>query len=295
MSENIQFTVKGFFKTPGTLTLDGEKAIFNGKKGCGGSYTDEVTINEVRFCDVIKNTIRFGYRELISIKGLKREEMEIIQKHLEEHGAKLGKGADWYTKGSNWCCGIQEQLAVVDDGVMFHYKKGRINESTFVEWDKVNISVFPGGCTGNFVVLLGELDIVTAKKFPHVLVDKIKTGIKTRGKAGAVYRPPIWKCKEHFKNCLILTDEGVVAKLSPKGVSASELPSNSKKGVGRTIFIPYDKITKIGNAKKMKGYFRIEGSIMDLRSQKPAAITMVMMKPFCWCSAKGKIKSRMRG
>lgn len=296
MSDTIQFTTKGFLGGPKTLTLDGEKAVYTGKECFRGNIHDEIKINEVRYFDVLGKKVRFGYKEQIFMKGLKKEEIETIRKHLENHGAKLGADAEWYSKGLDFCCCTHEQLAVVDDGVMFRSKKGRNNESTFVEWNKINVSIFPGRFCGRFVTLLGELDIVTTKKFPAALVNKIKEGIKTRGinvSGGNVYRPPIWKCTEHFKSCLILTDKGVVAKLSKKAVSASELPSNSKKGAGTTIFIPYKNITKIGNAKGLKGYFRIEGSITDLRTQEPAKITIVMMKPYCWCSVKGEIKGKM--
>jgi hypothetical protein len=141
------------------------------------------------------------------------------------------------------------------------------------------------------------LDIITEKKFPAALVNKIKEGIKAHGlgvSEGKVYRPPIWKFTEHFSNCVILTDMGVVAKMSKKAVSASEIPANAKKGSGKTFFMRFEDITKIGGAKGRKGYFQITGSVTDLRAQRPVEITLVMMKPFCWCALKGAIKSRMR-
>jgi hypothetical protein len=302
MGEQLQFTTKGILSGPNTLTVDDQKAVYSGKCcfGCG-TTADVVKINEVRYFDKLGGSkgVRFGYKDQIVIKGLKNEEIETLRAHLEAHGAKLGQGADWYSKGIDAsCCFVREQLAVVDEGIMYRWKKGGKNESTFVEWDKINVAVFPGGCTGKKVMLAGELDIFTAKNFPNTLVNSIKEGFKARGigvPQGKVYRPPIWKCKEMMQNCLVLTDTGVLAKMSKKAVSASELPQNSKKGSGRTIFIPYKNITKIGNAKKLKGYFKIEGAIDDLRSQSGAKVSIVMMKPFCFCSLKSAIKSKMRG
>jgi hypothetical protein len=300
MSEPLQFTKKRFLRAPDKLTLDEEKAVQTETNYCCITST-EVVIRDIRYFDVYKRgmgtEIRFGYKEQICMYGLKKEEIETIRKHLDDHGAKLGTGAKWYKKGIDCCCCESEQLAVVDDGVMYRWKRGRQTESTFVEWDKINVSLFPGLFCGRSVTLLGELDIITQKKFPVALINKIKEGIKARGigmSEGKIYRPPIWKCAERAKSALILTDTGVVAKLSPKGVSGSELPGNSKKGSGKTIFIPYQTITKIGNAKSLKGFFRIQGTIEDLRSGEPASITIVMMKPFGWCNLKGKIKEKMR-
>jgi hypothetical protein len=304
--ETIRFSTKRFPMPPSTLTLDGEKAVQTVKNCCGCVASVEVAIRDVRYFDVGRHDglmglfagtgIRFGYQEQIQMYGLTKEEIETIRKHLEDYGAKLGTGAQWYSKGIDCCCCETERLAVVDDGVMYRWKKGGQNESTFVAWDKINIAIFPGLFCGRSVTLLGELDIATHRKFPLALINKIKEGIQAHGigeSEGKVYRPPIWEFQEHFKSSLVLTDTGVVAKLSPRCVSESELPQNSKKGSGRTIFIPYETITKIGNAKGLKGYFRIEGTIEDLRSGEPARIVLVMMKPIFWCLLKCKIKGKM--
>jgi len=318
MSENLHFEKKGLFG-PAILDLNSERAKYY-KKGClfgccGGN--DEIKISEVRFFDIkdgiwqklFGKQIMFGYREQIVMKGLASEEIEAIRNHLSQNGAKLGDGAQWVKKGIDFCCCTAEQLAVVPEGVMFKVKKWNKSESTFVEWEKMNVALFPPGVLfgriplprllGNYVVIMGELDIISEKRFPPEMIDEIRKGLHAKGigeSTGKVYRPFIFKgLKEHFQNCIILTDKGVVAKLSKKSITASEIPVNKGDKAGKTIFLPYEDIAKIGNAK-IKGYLKIEGRITDLRTQSTATINIIMSKPcLCaWCGLKSAVNSRRK-
>jgi hypothetical protein len=299
----LQFTTKGICRGPDTLTLTEDKAVFDGKSCCYKIH-EEVVISEIRFFDNRGSRIHFGYKDQIMMKGLKKEEIQQIRSHLESRGAKLGQGAAWVKKGCGNCCCPSDSIALVEDGVMHRFQKGGKSQSSFVAWDKTNVATFPRGrlpC-GKFIVMLGELDIVTQKKFPGAMISEIKRQLEAKGikseESSEIYRPFLFKhCKEHFNNAVILTKEGVVAKMSKRAVGKSSLPADSGKGAGRTIYIPYKNITRIGSVKGLKGYFEIEGTIIDLRTRIPAAVRIVMLKPcLCsWCSLKGKVKSRMKG
>jgi len=296
--EEKSLTAKIFGKLFGVkvLELDGTKATVK-KKGICGLRADEIPISEIRYFDTHKKNIAFGYRDQIAIKGLEVHEIETIRSHLSQNGAKLGEGAEWLERGLDFCCCTFEQLAVLPDGVIFKSRKRGKTESTFVEWDKINVAMFPRKFLfWNTIIILGELDIISKHMYPGKVIREIKKGFTTKGintSHGTVYRPSIFKsCKEFARNCVILTDKGVVAKLSEKSIAASDMPKGSG---GKTVFIPYKNIKKIKNAA-LKGYFKIEGEITDLRTQGTASINIVMLKPwFCsWLSLKCAVMGRKR-
>jgi hypothetical protein len=304
----MQFMTKGICNRQKTLTLTDDKAVYEEKGGfCCGPLQDEVVINDIRFFDVTKSItgkcqVHFGYKDQILMKGLKPEEAGQIKNHILSHGAKLGEDANWVKKGLGNCCCASDSIAVTEDGVMYRFQKGGDSRSSFVGWGDVNVASFPkGGCCGNNIIMLGELDIVTQKTFSAGTVAKIKKNLDAKGlksAEGKVYRPFLLKhWKEHFANCVILTENGVVAKMDKKAANASSLPSSS----GRAIYIPYKNITRIATAgnlfdsKETKQWFVIEGEIFDLRSNSAAEVKICMLKPFCctWYSLKKAVKSRM--
>jgi hypothetical protein len=301
MSDILRFeektiTAKIFGKLFGVkvLELDGTKAAVR-RKGICGPIVDEMLISEVRYFDTKGKKIAFGYRDRITLKGLASDEIETIRSHLSKNGAKLGEGAEWIERGLDFCCCTFEQLAVLPDGVIFKSRKCGKSQSTFVEWDKINVAMFPRKFFfWNTIIVLGELDIISKHMFPGKAVRKIKKGFTSKGintSGGRVYRPSIFKsCKEFARNCIILTDKGVVAKLSEKSIAASDIPKGSG---GKTVYIPYENVKKIKSAR-LKGYLQIEGLIPDLRTQGTASIKIVMLKPWLcsWCSLKCAVNGR---
>jgi hypothetical protein len=303
VSDNLNFEEKSlkaklFSKLCGKkiLELDGTKATTTKKRICGATV-DEILISEVRYFDTKGKNIAFGYRDRITLKGLEPQEIETIRSHLSKNGAKLGEGAEWIERGLDFCCCTFEQLAVLPEGIMFKSRKCNKSQTTFVEWDKINLAMFPRKYFfWKTIIILGELDIVSKHIFPGKVVREIQEKFTEKGigvSTGIAYRPSIFKsCKEFATNCIILTDKGVLAKLSKKAIAASDMP---KDNAGKAVFIPYENIKKIGNAK-LKGYLKIEGLITDLRTQNSATISIVMLKPwFCsWISLKCAVIGRMR-
>ncbi len=301
MAERLEYFKKTFYGQKSELIIDEEKAVCKSKLWCFPESEEQVVLKDVRFFDTSGSSINFGYKDRIEMKGLSKSEAEEIREHLSSHGAKLGEDANWVKKGWGNCLFPSEQVAVLPEGLMYKWKKGRNTESSFVQWDAVNIAVFPKGglCNGDYIILQGELDVSTSKRFPDHLISEIKKHLsgKGMGAAGDAFRPSIFKgCRDHFQNCVVLTDKAVVVKLSKKSLGSSEMPQNAKKKSGTTISIPYENVSKIRVSKWNKKYISIEGNITDLRTSEAATIKARMPKPFIfsWWKLKRLVKDRIR-
>lgn len=303
MNDTLDFSTKKLF-TSQTLVLRDDYAIFEEKRCCSSNKV-ELKLSDIRFFDKKGRSVSFGYRDRINMKGLKAEDINTIYNQVVSSGAKLGQGAEWTKRGTGICCDALEQFAILDDGLIYKYKKGGKHESSFVEWDKINVAVFPsaGVLRGDYIIIQGELDIVTTKTFPKPFVREIKEQLKTKGivvDTGDRYRPSfLHGLKIRWNNSIILTEKGVLAKISGSilkdFLEENEMAGNKGQAT-QIIFIPNDKISSIGKSKMNKKNFLLVGKVQDLRSGTVKNVHISMPKPWlcAWSALKGKVKQRIR-
>jgi hypothetical protein len=266
---------------------------------CCSQIHDTVQIAEVRFFDRSGKMIYFGYQDQIAMAGLKPEEKDAVEKHLKDHGANLGQNHEWTTKGIF----SKDSIAVADDGVYHKSKAGGCgccggeSKSTFLAYDKIYYAGFTG-CLGFIfgkkLILAGELNIITDKKFSTSIVNKIKENLEktgTRTGEGSVYHPSLFKALKDKALCdwcktkTILTDKGVLILLSKKyRVKAKEVMQG--KDFPAVRYVPYENIVEV---KKKNGWLQIEGA--NLRTTE-GNFFCGMPAPGCCSGIVNAIKSK---
>lgn len=156
----------------------------------------------------------------MDIEGLKKADMEAIQKYLIDNGAKFADNeATEFTskfpifKPLRWFQ-PREILRLGEEGIFHKVKTINRTKTSYIPYE--DLKVFSGsGAFGKKLTILGDVSVITKERFSKQVYKELKGCVEKRSKVllteGKLYRPALLSFKKRNKYILIL-DEGFIVR-----------------------------------------------------------------------------------
>ncbi|MBT5506474.1 MAG: hypothetical protein HOK17_04970 [Flammeovirgaceae bacterium] len=212
-----------------------------------------------------------------------KEEINSIQKYIEDNGGKIGTSLEGVVLKSSFpflsprrWLSFRETIIIGEEGIGHIQKSWFKSRNSFLPYESIKVFTH-FGITSKIICLLGDVTIQPVEGFGFSAMKQIKKVLSEKNilsSEGRIYKPALLSGKRSFNSpSYLVTNEGIFFKAkSLKGGTIEYLPYESISGYRKCS---RKDINKSG-WKEIFAPILIEGNRADARKGDGGSVTMVV-------------------